>query len=214
MEIALRVERPEDVVAVEALTREAFWNLHEPGCSEHLVARQLRACPDFLPELDLVAESGGRVVGNIMFTRSRVVGAKNEIFEAVTFGPISVLPECQRRGVGRALIERGVSLARAMGFPAVIIYGSPDYYSRCGFRPGREFGIRTQGGKYAAALQVLPLIPGALDGVRGRFLESEAFEVDPAHLEAFEALFPPKEKLITPSQADFLRIASMVEDAP
>ena len=214
MEFMIRNERPEDVIAVEALTREAFWNLHVPGCSEHLAARQLRASSDFLPEMDLVSVEDSRVIGNIMFTRSRVVGSLSENFETVTFGPVSVLPECQKRGVGRALIERGLALAREAGHCAVIIYGNPDYYRKYGFRAGREYGIRTADGKYAAALLVLPLFPGALDGVSGRFLESEAFETDPAQLEAFERLFPPREKLVTPSQAEFIRISSMVEDAP
>lgn len=213
MDISIRNERPEDVLLIEALTREAFWNLHVPGCSEHLVARQLRASQDFLPELDLVAEADGRIVGSILFSRSRVVGSGNENFETVTFGPVSVLPECQHQGVGRALIERGLLIARALGHSAVVIYGNPAYYQKYGFRAGREFGIRTADGKYAAALQALPLFPGALNGVCGRFLESEAFEVDPGHLEAFDRLFPFKEKLVTPTQADFVRIASMVEDA-
>lgn len=214
MEITIRKERLEDVANVEALTREAFWNLHVPGCSEHLAARQLRASRDFLPELDLVAVEDGRVIGNIMFTRSRVVGSMNENFETVTFGPVSVLPECQNRGVGRALIERGLTLAREAGHSVVIIYGNPDYYRKYGFRAGREYGIRTADGKYHAALQALPLAPSGLDGVSGRFLESEAFETDADQLEAFERLFPPMEKLVTPSQAEFTRIASMVEDAP
>jgi len=213
MDIAIRNERPEDVLAVEALTREAFWNLHVPGCSEHLVARQLRASRDFLPELDLVAEADGRIVGSILFSRSRVVGSGNENFETVTFGPISVLPEWQNLGVGRALIERGLRIARALGHSAVVIYGNPAYYQKYGFRAGKEFGIRTADDKYAAALQALPLFPDALNGVCGRFLESESFEVDPAHLEAFERLFPPKEMQVTPSQAEFIKIASMIEDA-
>ena len=214
MEMIVRKERPEDVVTVEALTRLAFWNLHVPGCSEHLVARQLRASCDFVPELDFVAESDGRVVGNIMFSRSRVVGSNQENFETVTFGPVSVLPACQRRGVGRALIEQGISRAREAGFAAVIIYGNPDYYRKYGFRPGKDFDIRTADGKFAAALQVLPLFPGALNGVAGRFLESDAFETDDDHLEAFDRLFPPLEKLETPTQAEFIKTVSMIEDAP
>lgn len=214
MDIVVRNERPEDVVAVEHLTRLAFWNLYVPGCSEHLVARQLRASADFLPELDLVAEVNDRVVGNIMFSRSRVVGPNQEDHETVTFGPVSVLPEYQRQGGGRTLIERGLAIAKTRGYRAVIIFGNPAYYRRFGFHPGKEFDIRTSSGSYAAALQALPLTPGALDGVRGRFLESEAFEVDDAHLEAFDSLFPPLKKAVTPTQAEFLKIASMIEDVP
>ena len=213
MNFIIREERPGDCVAVESLTRLAFWNLHVPGCSEHLVARQLRDSEDFVPALDFVAEVGGRVIGSILFSRSRVAGNRNENFETVTFGPVSVLPEWQNRGVGRALIGRGVARAREMGFSAVIIFGNPAYYRKYGFKSGKEYGIQTAEGKYAAALQVLPLTPGALEGVCGRFLESNAVEVDPEALEAFDRLFPPMEKLVTSTQAEFLRISSMIEDA-
>jgi len=148
MDVFIRNERPEDHFAVENLTREAFWNLHVPGCNEHLLAHVLRGSPDFLPELDFVAEADGRIVGNIMFTRSRVVGADGAGRDTVTFGPVSVLPECQKRGVGRALIERGLALARAAGHRAVIISAtrsnsgrkSPEARScraaRCSLQPG------------------------------------------------------------------------------
>ncbi len=214
MKIFICNERPEDHFTVENLTREAFWNLHVPGCDEHFLVRKLRDSEDFLPELNFVAEADGRIVGNIMFSRSHVVGQDNQRFETVTFGPVSVLPEYQRQGVGRALIERGLKSARASGHSAAIIFGSPAYYARFGFRPGKEYDIRTSDGKYAAALQALELFPGALRGVCGRFLESEAFEMDPKEAEEFDRLFPYKKKRVLPSQAEFIKIASMVEDAP
>jgi len=214
MEIFIRNERPEDHFTVENLTREAFWNLHVPGCDEHYLAHILRNSEDFLPEFNFVAEVDGRIVGNIMFSRSRVVGRDGRSFATVTFGPVSVLPECQRHGIGRALIERGLQGAREAGHSAVIIYGSPAYYTRFGFRPGKDFDIRTSDGKYAAALQALELFPGALRGVCGRFLDSEAFEVDKKAAEEFDKLFPHKEKRVLPSQAEFRIISSMVEDAP
>lgn len=213
MEIFIRNERPEDQFTVENLTREAFWNLHVPGCDEHFLVRTLRDSEDFLPELNFVAEVDGRVVGNIMFSRSRVVGQDNRNFETITFGPVSVLPEYQRQGIGRALIERGLKTARTSGHRAAIIFGNPAYYARFGFRPGKDYNIRTSDGKYAAALQVLELFPGTLTGVCGRFLESKAFEINPKEAEEFDRLFPHKEKRVLPSQAEFIRIASMVEDA-
>ena len=214
MEVFIRNERLEDHFTVENLTREAFWNLHVPGCDEHFLVRKLRDSEDFLPELNFVAEADGRIVGNIMFSRSRVVGRDNQSFETVTFGPVSVLPEYQRQGVGRALIERGLESAWASGHRAAIIFGSPAYYARFGFRSGKEYDIRTSDGKYAAALQALELFPGALKGVCGRFLESEAFEMDPKEAEEFDKLFAHKEKRVLPSQAEFIKIASLVEDAP
>lgn len=214
MGIFIRNERPEDHFTVENLTREAFWNLHVPGCDEHYLVHMLRESEDFLPEFDFVAEVDGHIVGNIMFSRSRVVGQDGRSFSTITFGPVSVLPEYQRRGIGRALIERGLQCARASGHRAVIIYGSPAYYARFGFRPGKDYDIRTSDGKYAAALQALELFPDALQGVTGRFRESEAFDVDRKAAEEFDKRFPHKEKLALPSQAEFRKIASMVEDAP
>ena len=212
MTLHIRKERPEDHWIVENLTREAFWNLHVPGCDEHWLVRKLRDSEDFLPELDFVAEADGQIVGSILFSRSRVAGPNNENFETITFGPISVLPSCQRQGLGRALIEHGLKRARERGHSAAIIFGNPAYYGRFGFRPGKDFGIRTADGKYAAALQALALVPGALNGVSGRFLESETFEIDPEASAEFDRCFPAKERCVTPSQAEFLRIASMVED--
>jgi hypothetical protein len=80
----------------------------------------------------------------------------------------------------------------------VIIFGNPDYYKKYGFRLAGNTASAPRTAKFHAALLVLPLVPGALDGVCGRFLESEAFETDPDQLEAFERLFPPREKLVTP----------------
>lgn len=89
MEATLRRERPEDRRAAEKLTREAFWNVHAPGCLEHDLAHVLRGSDDFIPELDLAAEAGGKLVGNIMYTKAGV--ARGEEARAVLcFGPVSV----------------------------------------------------------------------------------------------------------------------------
>ena len=65
MELIIRNETEKDFRPVEELTREAFWNLYAPGCVEHYLAHQLRRHPDFIKELDFVAESNGKIVGNI-----------------------------------------------------------------------------------------------------------------------------------------------------
>ena len=52
----IRLERPEDYRAVESLTRDAFWHVYRPGCTEHFVLHCYRNTPDFIPELDFVME--------------------------------------------------------------------------------------------------------------------------------------------------------------
>ena len=73
MPLIIRPERPEDHHQTEHITQKAFWNLHNPGCSEHLLVRKLRADPAYIPELSRVAELDGAIVGTIMYTRSKVV---------------------------------------------------------------------------------------------------------------------------------------------
>lgn len=201
MEIVIRREEEKDFRAVEEVTREAFWNLYVPGCNEHLLAHRLRKCPDFIPELDFVAEKDGRVVGNIMFTRCAVAETSGKRHELTLFGPVSVLPELQGRGIGAALIRHALRAAADAEYRGVAIYGYPDYYKKFGFRNGKEFGISAPDGRYPVALQVLEFADGALKGISGRLHESPAFaDLDENELEAFDKTFPPKEKRIMPSQ--------------
>lgn len=208
MDIVIRLEEPKDHRIVEELTREAFWNLNVPGCDEHLLAHNLRTGAAFVPELDFVAEADGRVAGNIMFCRAKVAADDGAEREVLTFGPVSVWPHMQKRGIGSALIRHALKRAADMGFTAVLIYGDPDYYCRFGFRPAADFGILTSEGRIHAALQALELVPGALSGVTGRFLEGEAYHVDPSEMEGFDSTFPPKEKFVTESQKRFLELSN------
>ena len=120
MRLDLRPETEADFRAVEETTREAFWNLHAPGCLEHYLVHVLRDHADFLPDLSFVAAHGAEIVGSIFYSRSRV-----ETTPTVTFGPLSVLPVYQRRGVGTALVEHTTALCREKGLRAVLIYGDP-----------------------------------------------------------------------------------------
>ena len=108
----IRLETPADYAAVEQITREAFWNHHVPGCDEHYLAHVLRQAECFLPELDFVAELDGTLAGNIMYTKAKIVGDDAEEYPVLSFGPISVLPEVQGRGIGGKLIRHTLALQR------------------------------------------------------------------------------------------------------
>ena len=201
--IMIRRERSEDYRAVEELHRRAFWNLNVPGCDEHYLAHVLREHADFIPELDLVAELEGRVVANVMYTKSRLVdGAGNEQ-EILTFGPIGVAPEFQRRGIGKALLEETFIRARQMGFKAIVIFGDPGNYVSIGFRSGMRSNVCLPGDVFPMALLVKELEPGFLDGRRYYFHESTAFEIEKEEAEAFDREFEPMERKVLPSQEVF-----------
>lgn len=206
MDMSIRLEEPQDYRIVEELTREAFWNLHVPGCDEHLLAHLLRGCTAFVRELDFVAETDGEIVGNIMYCRAKIAGEDGKEQETLTFGPVSVWPRLQGQGIGSALIRHSLKIAAQMGFTAVLIYGDPAYYTRFGFKPAKAFGIRTSDGRFHSALQALELVPGSLTCASGCFFEGEAYSVDASELEAFDSSFPYKEKCITSSQKRFLEM--------
>ena len=96
--IRIRREEPTDYERVEEITRKVFWNLYVPGCYEHYLVHIMRSHEDFVAELDFVIEVDGQVIGNIMYTKARLVDEAGEEKNILTFGPVSILPEYQRMG--------------------------------------------------------------------------------------------------------------------
>ena len=197
--VVIRLEQPSDYRTVEELTRDAFWDVYKPGCDEHLVAHRLRTHPDFIPELDFVALGGNEIVGNIMYSRAAIVQLDGTRFPIVIFGPLSVRPDCQRRGIGAALVRHSLEKAKEMGFAGVALTGSPEYYPRFGFRQGRDFGITDAEGNSSDYLMAMPLAADTLPA--GVLAESEVFfSITPEDVDAFDASFPPREKHRLPGQ--------------
>lgn len=96
--IKIRNEEKADYEIVEKITREAFYNLYIPGCVEHYLVHIMRNHKDFIPELDFVLELNGNIIGNIMYTKAKLMDENGRMKEVLTFGPVSILPACQRRG--------------------------------------------------------------------------------------------------------------------
>jgi putative acetyltransferase len=209
LNLLIRSEKKGDYRNVEQLVREAFWNLYVPGCSEHYILHNLRISNDFVPELDFVAETEGKIMGQIAYSRGIIEFKHGDQKEVISFGPVSVLPALQKRGIGSALVTHTINLARAMDYPAICIYGDPRYYSRFGFRCAERYEIKTADDKFAVALQVLELKRGVLNSVSGRFIESAALAVDETKFAEYDATFPFKEKTETDSQREFRFLASL-----
>jgi len=199
MPLHLRPETPADQRAVEELTRRAFWNLYFPGCVEHYLAHSLRTHPDFLPQYDFVAELDGKLVGNIMYTRSWLLDEQGQTMDILTFGPVCVLPEYQRQGIGGALIRHTAQLAAQQGEKAIVIFCDPHNYCKHGFKSGKDLNISDSNGDYPHGMLALELLPGALAGDAGdghawKYHYSDVYHVDKAAVEAFDQGFEPLEK--------------------
>ena len=207
-QLIIRQETPADHYAVEELTREAFWNTFwdkgQQICDEPLLVSKLRKSEAFVPELNLVAELDGAIVGHIIYSISKIVCDDGTTHKTLTFGPLSVHPSCQGNGIGAALMRHSFDIARDMGHRAVIIFGHPNYYPRVGFRPAAEFGITTADGGNFDAFMALPLYEGALDGICGKYYLDAVYEqLTQEEALEFDKKFPPK-AFHTPAGIDVL----------
>lgn len=202
MKITIRNETETDYRAVEELTREAFWNLNFPGCSEHYLIHVLRSHADFIPELDLVAEADGKIVGSIIYSKSKLTDEKGNEKDILTFGPLSVSPEYQRKGIGKALIEHSFIKVAELGYDTVVIFGSPSNYISRGFKSCKKYNVSLNG-YFPTAMLVKELKENALDGRSWNFSESSAFDIDENSAEEFDKTFEPKEKAYSKSQEEF-----------
>lgn len=136
MKWMIRQEISADYNEVFCLIQQSFAHAeHHDGTEQELVAR-LRKDPAFIPELSLVAEMQGKLIGYILFTRLKI-GTRTEL----ALAPLAVLPEYQHQGVGRSLILEGHHLAAQLGYHYCVVLGSDSYYPRMGYRPATEFGI-------------------------------------------------------------------------
>nr|WP_288826444.1 N-acetyltransferase [uncultured Clostridium sp.] len=199
----IRNEQAEDQWEVENLTRKAFWNLNVPGCSEHYLVHIMRNHPDFIPELDFILEKDNRIIGNIMYTKAKLVDEENLDKQILTFGPLSILPEFQRKGYGKALLEYSFAKAKEMSYDVIVIFGNPDNYVSRGFKSCKKFDICIKEDFYPAAMLVKELTQGCLEKRKWRYIESEVYQTDEKAMEQFDLNFEKMEKKFQPSQEEF-----------
>ena len=156
MLIEIREERSDDIAAVREVNRRAFGQDQESN-----IVDALRTNGAAL--LSLVATVNGQVAGNIMYSLLTVA----ENIDGVALGPMAVVPEYQRQGIGAKLIEAGNRKIKDAGYPFIIVAGHPAYYPRFGFRPASEYGIKCEWDVPDDAFMVLILDPPKMQGVSG-----------------------------------------------
>lgn len=201
--LTIRNETQADRQAVEDITRRAFYNLYIPGCTEHYLVRVMRDHPDFIPELDFVAELDGQVIGNVMYTRAALTDEAGAVMDVLTFGPVSIAPEHQRRGYGGQLLEHSFRRAVDLGWDAVVIFGSPVNYVSRGFKSCRKFNVCLENGKFPSAMMVKELREGALDGRKWVYRDSPVMSVDEAAARRYDDTLEPMAREYRPSQEEF-----------
>ena len=201
----IRREVQEDYRETENLVREAFWNVYRPGCSEHYVLHTFRSRTEFVPELDLVMEKDGKIIGQIMYVRAAIETDEGRSIPIMTLGPIGILPAYQRQGYGKALLDYSLAIAKAMGAGALCMEGNIDFYGKAGFVVASSLGIHYYAEPRDAVVPYFlckELQPGYLNGIIGTYHTPQGYFVDAGEVEAFDAKFPRKEKLRLPGQLE------------
>lgn len=201
--VVIRKETQSDYQLVEEITRKAFWNLYVPGCNEHYLAHVIRKHEDFIPELDLVIEISGKVIGNIMYTKAKLVDENGYGKEILTFGPVSILPEYQRQGYGKQLMEYSFQQASMLGYDVIVIFGNPGNYVARGFQSCKKYNICLESGIFPTAMMVKELRTGVLDGRKWTYRQSPALEIEEQDACRFDERWEPMEKKYQTSQEEF-----------
>lgn len=196
--ILIRLEKQSEQREVETMVRESFWNVYRPGCLEHYVLHVLRKSPDFVPELNFVMEKDGKIIGQVVFVRAKILVDDGSELPIMTMGPICISPEYKRQGYGKILLDYALEKAKDYGANAVFFEGNIDFYGKSGFVFASSYGIRYHGlgaDDDSSFFLGKELTKGYLAGITGEYATPSVYFVDEDEAEQFDKNFPPKKKL-------------------
>jgi len=131
--IIIRSENQSDVGAITDITKAAFKNHPYSNNTEQFIINALRAA-DALT-VSLVADLEGKIVGHIAFSPVTFTDGSENWYG---LGPISVMPDYQKQGIGTKLVNEGLNLLKALGGKGCVLVGEPNYYERFGFKSPNE----------------------------------------------------------------------------
>jgi putative acetyltransferase len=157
--VIVRAERAEDHDEIAAVVEAAFASPDEARLVE-----SFRASPGYLPELALVADEDGEVVGHVMFTLAELVDGTTILM----LSPLAGRPDRQGAGIGTALVREGLRISAERDEPLVIVEGDPRYYSRFGFVAASELGLERPYEKIPEVAFQAQALPAYVAQARGR----------------------------------------------
>jgi predicted N-acetyltransferase YhbS len=158
--VIIRAETADDYDDIRRINDEAF---RDPIDAQ--LVDMIRASDRFVPELSLVAVSGGQTLGHVISSYVDVVPGTRRVLQV---GPLAVLPSHQRRGIGTALMHETIRIAEERGEPLLLIEGNPAYYGRFGFTRADELGIEPPPEALAAKYFMVRLLGAYEPSLRGR----------------------------------------------
>lgn len=174
MQLTIRQEEIKDHTTVFQIVEKAFKMMKYSNHREQFLVEELRKSNAFIPELSLVAEKDGILVGYIILTKIQIDNG-SQLFDALSLGPVAVLPELHHQGIGSQLIKTAHQIAKNLGHERIILLGHKDYYPRFGYEMTSKYDIQLPFGSAPENCMVLGLNPNSLKGVSGSVIYSKPF---------------------------------------
>lgn len=135
--LEIRKETKRDYEEVYNVIKIAFESAEHSDENEQDLVVALRSSSKFIPELSLVAIQDNKIIGYILFTKIKIGE-----YEELALAPLGILPEYQKQGIGTKLIEQGHKIAKKLGYHYSIVLGSEKYYTKFGYIPASQYGIK------------------------------------------------------------------------
>jgi predicted N-acetyltransferase YhbS len=164
----IRQEQKSDHKKVYEINKQAFDQENESKLIE-----KIRVGEGFVPELSLVAELDGEIVGHILLSKIKIVGEAE--YESLALGPMAVVPKLQRQGIGGKLVNTGLEIAKKLGFESVIVVGHKDYYPKFGFEKASKWGIKCPFEVPDEAFMAIELVENSLKNKAGTVVYPKEF---------------------------------------
>lgn len=163
-----------DYKEVEKVIEESFKTAEFTDNQEHNLVKRLRQSDEFIKELSLLAEDNNKIIGHILLTKA-LIKDNDKSIETLALAPLSVLPEYQKSGIGKALMNKAIELSKELGYKSIVVLGHENYYPKFGFEKASTYGVKAPFEVPDEAYMILELIPNALKGVNGVVEYSKAF---------------------------------------
>lgn len=156
----IRQETPADYQAIYKINHLAFKQENESKLID-----KIRLGNTFIPELSLVAEKEGKIIGHILFSKIKINGTNS--YPSLALAPMSVHPDFQKQGIGSQLVTKGLQIAKKLNFEHVIVLGHKDYYPKFGFQKASTFKIKCPFEVPDEVWMGIELVQGSLDRKSG-----------------------------------------------
>ncbi len=150
--------------------------MRESDHTEHLLVERLHNSDAFIPELSLVAEYNGKIIGYILMTKVEIVSDKTTT-PSLCLAPIAVHPQYQRQGIGSLLIKAAHEKAKALGYKSAVVLGHKDYYPKFGYTKASTYGISFPFAAPDEYCMAVELSPNGLTDVNGTVKFPTAFNI-------------------------------------